>query len=117
MNKVHIKLIDKATGETCEIYNDIFNRDNGVAFYQIDKNWDLVYVRRFAGQKDKNGKEIYEGDKLGIKLCDDEWTTIVRDYFGTLIVDVEGLDYGTTALSFLDEDCEVEVLLNTFEKR
>lgn len=50
------------TGETVIIVNPIFDRNIGIAFFPIDKNFDIVYQRQFTGLKDKAKKEVYELD-------------------------------------------------------
>lgn len=82
-NKYHIILKDKVTGEICELYNDIFNSDNGVAFWQIDKNWELVSAKQFVGKYKK--VDYYEGDKVlvkGTKKIGAYETEIIRDSQG-----------------------------------
>lgn len=82
-NKYYIKLLDKETGKTCELYNDIFNRENGVAFWQIDKNWEIVEVKQFVGKF--KGMDYYDGDKVlvkGTKKVGNYETEIVKDTQG-----------------------------------
>ena len=52
------------TGETVIIVNPIFDRNIGIAFFPIDKNFDIVYQRQFIGVVDSNGKDIFIGDKV-----------------------------------------------------
>jgi len=86
---------------------------NGSGF-DVEKIEDII-LEQFTGLTDKNGKEIYDGDVLKVTIYEDEWITTVRDYYGTLIVDVEGCDWNTTALSFLDDESETEVIGNIYE--
>ncbi|MEK6882697.1 MAG: YopX family protein [Nanoarchaeota archaeon] len=45
------------------IHNEVFNLDNGIAFYPIDKKqWDIVACDVFSGVITKNNNELYAGD-------------------------------------------------------
>ena len=92
-------------------------------FEDIVKDPELWKLMQYTGCKDKNGKEIYEGDIVKL-LVDDGWRekaeqiTEIKFQNGAFQVECEGIcdgDYGATAIGYLDDQVEVEVLGNIYE--
>ena len=69
--------------ETLTLINEIFDINNGIAFFPIDKKqWDVISFSLFTGLKDENKDDIYEGDKIRIKLANDTWGGTFKEKIG-----------------------------------
>lgn len=78
--KALIKIKERETGEILEFPNEIFNKQNGVAFFEIDNNWELLSFKQFVCTV--KGIDIYEGDRVlvkGTKKIGEYETIIVRE--------------------------------------
>lgn len=112
------------TGETVIIVNPIFDRNIGIAFFPIDKNFDIVYQRQFIGVVDENKKDVYLGDKVKgrymVQRSLDPNAEPEIIYFEGVIKYAEGCFYvkaenGQCVFSFTYPDYELEVVGNEFE--
>ena len=79
---------------------------NGLNGQDFSDNFILM---QYTGLKDKNGKEVYEGDIVRIKSCGDEYIDVVRFY-----IDGDCQSCFRTGMLGWHRD-EIEVIGNIFE--
>lgn len=112
------------TGETVTIVNPIFDREHGIAFHPLDKNFEIVYQRQSIGIIDRNNKDVYLGDIVEggyiVRRSEDPnpIPRVIR--FEGVISFAEGCFYvkaenGQCVFSFTHPDYELEVVGNEFE--
>ena len=96
-----------ANGTVIEIY------DNGFGEGYSVRNLDNIEVLQFTGLKDKNGKEIYEGDIVILNDAEEENRCIVKYKYGSYIL-VDG-DLREDLSNV--EDRFLEVIGNIYENK
>lgn len=74
-------------GDIVVIVNEIFDRKNGVAFFPIDKEFEIISKDEFSGLLDKNKVEIFEKDAITTKYShNSEVEFYVKKHAGTFIL-------------------------------
>ena len=96
-----------ANGTVIEIY------DNGFGEGYSVRNLDNIEVLQFTGLKDKNGKEIYEGDIVILNDTEEENRCVVKYKYGSYILIDGDLREDLSNV----EDRFLEVIGNIYENK
>lgn len=111
--KVRLKLKAKKSNTAINInkddviirFNDVFDLDNGIAYYPIDKNmWDLVSYDVFTGIID-NDIQFYNNDKINA-------STNAEDGLDCILSGIIVFDDGAYCLDIKDidgKDCGFDI--------
>lgn len=82
--KIILKHKDSEKDEILVLYNEIFNKNNGVAFFKIEhEKWELINFKPFVFSK--NNVDYYEDDKVlvrGTKRIGEYETKIIKVFQG-----------------------------------
>lgn len=107
-----------------EIKFRAWDEDEAKMFYDLERSpsfdwWlDQFGVMQYTGLKDKNGKEIYEGDIVRINNFGE---TIINQANGVVVWDKDGLDYNVVdsnndfLIAFGLNKSQYEIIGNIFE--
>lgn len=100
-----------ANGTVIEIYYNGFAEDYSV------RNLDNIELLQYTGLKDKNGKEIYEGDIVLIRIEETSilHKTVVKFKHGAFIADIIGKNDYIYLFHFGFNKDDFEVLGNIYE--
>ena len=82
--KITLKHKDSQEGNFLVLYNEIFNTQNGIAFFEIERdNWELIDFKPYVFTK--KSVDYYEGDKVRVKGTKKKGiyeTEIIKTYQG-----------------------------------
>ena len=106
-DKYHIRVKHREQDSIINIYNNVFNQKNGVAFFQIDREWELLFARKCIDLKTEEGDTVYEGDILGYK--DKLWEVIDEGW--RIVLDRSLTRFGENNTITVDEDVIFESVL------
>jgi len=102
--KIILKHKDSEKDEVLVLYNEIFNKNNGVAFFEIERDkWELIDYKLFVFTR-KN-VDYYEGDKVLVK-----GTKRVREYETEIVKDIQGWTLKDNNTYYNNDKCFIAII-------
>lgn len=85
------------------LYNEIFNKSNGLAYFELGKGWEVIDFKPFICTI--KGIDLYEGDKVRVK-----GTKKVGEYETEIVRELQGWTLKENKTYYNDNKCFIAII-------